>query len=463
VIPIKNIGIFGYHISKSIVMVGTINFVLRSQKTLKSGLVPVYLTYSIHRARIFYSVDAAVYPGNWDEGKRRACYLTNAEAKERGITKDQLLMKSEVDAINDTIQQVIMKIDAIEKKFGANDIAFSSEMVINELKGKQSAVTKKEERKGLVFDWMDKYITEHETIREKGSLSVYNSVKNHLKAYQDETSHKVTFESIDNKFFQSFQRFLVKRTKKDKAGNVSPMLNNTTIAKALSTLKTFLGYAKDSGIEISDSYRDFTIKKEKLEVIALTQEEFDSLLKMDLSKNERLDKVRDLFVFSCSTGFRHSDVAQLKREHINEDEIKLTVKKTKTSLMVPLNVISAGILDKYKNQHKPLPVASNQFLNRELKSLCKSAGIDQPIEIVRFHGAKRVAVTYPKYELIHFHTGRKTFCTLSLEKGMAAQDVMAISGHTDYKSFARYVNVTEKRKKVVMLKAWGEVPLMKVV
>jgi hypothetical protein len=32
---------------------------------------------------------------------------------------------------------------------------------------------------------------------------------------------------------------------------------------------------------------------------------------------------------------------------------------------------------------------------------------------------------------------------------------MTISGHEDYKSFARYVKVTENRKKVVMLKAWG--------
>jgi len=444
-------------------MVGTLNFVLRSQKTLKSGLVPVYLTYSIHRARIFYSLDAAVFPVNWDDDKRRAQYLTDKEAKAVGINKSQLLMRSEVDIINDSILQVTMKIEAIERKFLANEQEFSSEMVINQLKGKQSAVTKKEEKKGLVFDWMDKYISDHESIREKGSLTVYKSVKNHLKAYQEETGHKVTFETIDSNFFKSFQKFLIKRIKTDKAGTVSPMLNNTTIAKALSTLKTFLGYAKQSGIEVSDSYRDFAIRKEKTEVIALTQEEFDSLLHMDLSANKRLDKVRDLFCFSCSTGFRHSDVTQLKREHIKEGEIKLTVKKTKTALMVPLNGISAAILNKYSGLQKPLPVASNQYVNRELKVLCKLAGINEQVEIVRFHGAKRIAISYPKFELIHFHTGRKTFCTLSLEKGMAAQDVMAISGHTDYKSFARYVNVTEKRKKVVMLKAWGEVPIMKAI
>ena len=39
--------------------------------------------------------------------------------------------------------------------------------------------------------------------------------------------------------------------------------------------------------------------------------------------------------------------------------------------------------------------------------------------------------------------------------GVAAEEVMAITGHRDYKSFQRYVKVTEQRKKTVMLKAWG--------
>lgn len=46
---------------------------------------------------------------------------------------------------------------------------------------------------------------------------------------------------------------------------------------------------------------------------------------------------------------------------------------------------------------------------------------------------------------------------------MSAEETMTITGHTDYKSFKRYVNVTEKRKKVIMLKTWGEVNTLKVV
>jgi hypothetical protein len=103
---------------------------------------------------------------------------------------------------------------------------------------------------------------------------------------------------------------------------------------------------------------------------------------------------------------------------------------------------------------KPLPVISNQNLNYAIKDLCKLAEINEEIEIVRFKGNKREATVYPKYDRVSVHTGRKTFATLSLERGMNAEEAMAIGGWKDYKSFKRYVKITEQRKKVVMAKAW---------
>jgi integrase len=84
---------------------------------------------------------------------------------------------------------------------------------------------------------------------------------------------------------------------------------------------------------------------------------------------------------------------------------------------------------------------SNQKLNEYVKSYANSPVSLNRFEIVRFRGIRREAITYPKYELIRVHIGRKTFATLSLEKGMSAEEVMAITGHRDYKSFQRYVKV----------------------
>lgn len=451
-------------------MNSTLRFNLRADKPDKSSKCPLELIYQVSGQRKYYQLkETKLNPINWDAKKQLAVYVNPAKAK-KTLPIDYhknldtvILLDTEVETVNSVISKVRADIKDIEKRFELDKIPFTASMVIDALKDSTPLKTRKEEHKELLFDFMDKYIADHAASREVGSLTVYKSVKNHLQAYQTETKHKVRFETIDYAFFQRFQNFLIGRTKTDKKGNISPMLNNTTIAKALSTLKTFLGYARKNGIKVNDTYQGFTIKRERLEVIALTETEFLTLLNMDLSNNKRLAQVRDVFCFSCASGLRISDMQQLKREHIKRDEICISVKKTKTELTIPLNAITSAVLDKYKDLYKPLPLISSQKLNDYIKELCKAAKIDEPIEIVRFRGAKRETTTYPKYELIHLHTGRKTFCTLSLEKGMSAEQVMSISGHTDYKSFKRYVDVTEKLKKVVMVKAWGEVPVLKVV
>jgi integrase len=446
---------------------GTLRFSLRTDKVDKSEQCPLELIYQVSGQRKKASVDNKLNIVNWDSDNQKAIYIAPTKAKKfinSHLDLDRIILaESEVKEINDILSQIRSDMSTIEKRFELDKIPYTAQMVIDKFKDGKGVKTQKEEHKDMLFDFIDKYITDHAATREKGSLGVYKSIKNHLQAYQNETKHKVRFETIDYAFFLRFQNFLIGRTKTDSKGEISPLLNNTTIAKALSTLKTFLGYARKHGIKVNDSYRDFSIKREKLEVIALNEDEFNALLKIDLSQNKKLDKVRDIFCFSCATGLRVSDLEQLKREHIKNDEINLIVKKTKTELTIPLNKISFSILEKYEDQNRPLPLISSQKLNEYIKELCELAKIDELIEIVRFRGPKRETTVYPKYKLIHIHTGRKTFVTLSLERGMSAEQVMAITGHTDYKSFKRYVDISKKLTKIVMVKAWGELSSLKAV
>jgi len=98
-------------------------------------------------------------------------------------------------------------------------------------------------------------------------------------------------------------------------------------------------------------------------VIALTSEEFESLYYMYLSNNKRLAQIRVVFCFACTTDLRYSDLHQLKREHIKSDEIRLTIKKTRDFLTIPLNSYSRAILARYEGMLKPLPFISNQNMN----------------------------------------------------------------------------------------------------
>lgn len=442
---------------------GTIRFEIRKDKCDKNGKAPIRLVYQLKQVKRYFNTGKSVLPYCWNVKEQRAVSLDkDAKKKAREETPnipDHLFLNSkEAEQLNHLLKGFTVKVTDIEEWYRLNEKTYGCEDVVNELKQRLQPKTKRDESSDLLYSFIDQYIQEHASIREERSLQVYRSLKRHLQDFQRHTGQKITFAKLDYSFFQSFQTFLVTgagltKNKKGELVRRTP-LNNTTAAKQLSTIKTFLGYARKSGVEISEKYKDFKIKREQMEVIALTNDEFIKLFSFDLSANKKLAQVRDVFCFGCTTGLRYSDLAQLKREHIKQEEIKITITKTKQHLTIPLTPYSRVILERYADRARPLPVISNQKMNEYVKELCKLVGIDEQIEIVRFHGSKKVVSVYPKYDLIGSHTGRKTFATLSLEKGMSAEQVMAIGGWKDYKSFKRYVNVTDQLKKTVMLKAW---------
>ena len=138
--------------------------------------------------------------------------------------------------------------------------------------------------------------------------------------------------------------------------------------------------------------------------------------------------------------------------------MSIRTQKTKDPLKIPLNSYSKAILQKYEGKPSQL---SQQKFNAYVKELGQLCGIDEPTEIIKYVAGKRIEKTVPKYELLSSHTGRRTFITLSLEKGMRAETVMKISGHKDTKTLMRYVRITDKIKETEMLRIWNDAPLLK--
>ncbi|HTN00199.1 MAG TPA: site-specific integrase [Pedobacter sp.] len=443
----------------------TTNFILRTDKKNLKGQSPILLTISVSNQLKKLSTGISVLPELWDNDKKRVIYLDLKTAKKilPNYDYDLLPLKNDVKRLNESLQGIKREIEKIADRFELEGIEYSSEMLVDTYKGSAKQTTKKEAPKDYIFDFLDKYIQDNEPNRAKGSLQVYKSLKKHLQNYQNDKRTKVRFDKMDTSFMRSFQNYLIQWNETNPNTKRVNTLNNVTIAKQLSSIKTVLTYAKREGVEVKGNYKDFSIKKQKLEVIALTERELMRLINLDLSQNERLDRVRDLFVFSAVTGLRYSDLKQLKHEHVSNGEIQITVTKTKEGLIIPLNKYSLAILNKYKDCKTPLPAISNQRLNEYLKELCKIAEINDSIEIVRYKGAERITTVHPKYELISIHNGRKTFATLSLEKGMNAETVMKLGGWSDYKSFSRYVNITENVKRTAMSTAWGAPEVMKVI
>lgn len=438
----------------------TIRFEIRADKLNQEGKAPISCMVSVSQKRARIATDESIFPANWDKSTQRAIYRNKKDFLKlsENTNPTGFLMESDIDRINGALESLKSKITFLGTGLRLANKEIDPSQIAHELKRSFASTEKQPEapkkvKPQSVPDFIHTYIERNKASRAKRSLGVYSQLQRHLEAYEVWSGEKVTFARIGLSFFEDFQSFLI-----GERGS----LNNITIAKQLSTLKTLLGYARRHEIEMNQSFRDFTIKRQKLEVITLSEGEYRAIKQADLKGVSRHEKARDIFIFLCATSMRFSDYDQFKREHIKGNTIQLTMKKGSKPWEIPLNPDSWSILEKYRDLAEPLPKISNQKLSKYIKEVCKEAGITEPIEIVRYKGAEPIKVIYPKYELISAHTGRKTFCTLSLERGASVETVMRWSGHESYASFKRYVNLSRTHSLSEMERTWGTVERMKV-
>lgn len=236
-------------------------------------------------------------------------------------------------------------------------------------------------------------------------------------------------------------------------------LKNSTIRKKLDYLAWFLNWASDHGYNLNMSYKTFrpTLKATQKKVIYLSKAELEQLKSLALPPAySHLEAVRDVFLFCCFSGLRHSDAYNLRRNDIKGDHIEITTVKTADSISIELNSVTRSILEKYKNYdfagNKVLPVIQNQPMNRELKELCRLAGINEEIRITTYRGNQRKDEVKKKWELVGTHTGRRTFIVNALSLGIPPNVVMKWTGHSDYKSMKPYIDIVDSIKASEMAK-----------
>ena len=101
----------------------------------------------------------------------------------------------------------------------------------------------------------------------------------------------------------------------------------------------------------------------------LTPEEIKLIVKVKLPI-ARLDRVRDIFLFSCFTGLTFDDVDKLQEYNIEilengKRQMKIYIPLSNKIREIPLLAIPCLILDKYKGKQsdgKLLPLSCRQLL-----------------------------------------------------------------------------------------------------
>ncbi|MBP6828822.1 MAG: integrase catalytic domain-containing protein, partial [Saprospiraceae bacterium] len=179
---------------------------------------------------------------------------------------------------------------------------------------------------------------------------------------------------------------------------------------------------------------DFKLKNKTVHRDHLTQEELQRLRNLKF-ENQSLDKVRDIFLFSCYTGLRFTDAQDLRAKDIRPDEdghmwIYLRQKKTDEPLAIPMLKPALEVYHKYEHLREVtgriIPSFVNQKVNAYLKIIADFANVEK--------------------KLTH-HVARHTFATtVLLENDVPLEAVQAYLGHTSATTTAIYARMTDKYK-----------------
>lgn len=405
-----------------------ITFELRKEKINQNGLIPIQLIIRHEGKRIRKNTGFSVLEHHW----------TGYRIKPS--------LKKEIDNnyqfINQELQEIEEKVSKLFLFLKVNNISFSTEK-FNEL------FEKTEDSLQNSYDFFQcftEYIDKGKLTKTPNTIKGQTTVKNYLEFFCTENLIALTFDKVDDDFFEQLRdySYLTKKMKQN------------YFAKVIKVLKSFLNWATEKGYNTMRDFEKFKASEHDIDIIYLTFEELIKLYEKDFV-TDRLSQVRDFYCMGCFTGLRFSDLSKLHLANISEDHIILSIQKTKTqNHAIKLNKYAKAILDKYKGTiYEPLPVISPQKFNEYIKDCCELAEITQPFTIHWFVGNKKNTLTQPKCKFITSHTARKTFITNSLLLGMEPKAIKKIANIKKDAVLDKYMKVTEAFTDEQMDKAWG--------
>jgi len=249
---------------------------------------------------------------------------------------------------------------------------------------------------------------------DKPSLapSRYKQVRSMLNNFDKFGNH--TFLSFDADMLRKFHNHLLLT------------MQETTTNKNHKVIKKYISRAHGDGLIQRNVYTNFKITPANVKRIYLTSDELKLL--REYKGHQRIERVRDLFLFMCLSGIAFSDMTQLTPANMIklDDRFFIVKKRQKTNVeqMVPLFDEAKALIDKYRTNERLFPAISNQKMNVYLKELADVCGIVKEITS---------------------HTSRHTFATLLLTAGMPLESVSRMLGHSALKTTQLYAELLSRK------------------
>ncbi len=382
-------------------------FYLKGKHYQKGVEVPIYLRLTVNGRRSELSISRKIDPEKWSAklGKMRGNHLRANE-------------------LNSYLDSVKNKINKIHARLVDENTAFTS------LDIKRLYLGKGEKLKMLVqlFD-------EHNQQMEKlvgiefalGTYKRYHTTRNHVAQYirSEYGRTDIPVRDVNLKFIKGFEYFL----------KVSKDCNHNSALKYVNNFKKIIRMAVANDWIAKDPFYNYKVQFKTVEREFLSKEELTTLVEKEI-EGDRLNIVRDMFVFCCFTGLAYIDVQKLNESNIVKHIdgswwIQAKRTKTKSKLGIPLLPTALAILEKYQDHPKVvngdcvLPVLSNQKSNAYLKEIAELCGINKNLTT---------------------HLARHTFATtVTLSNGVPIETVGQLLGHKNLRTTQHYAKIIDRK------------------
>ena len=385
----------------------TILFYLKRAKANAQGLAPIFQRITIDGKRLESSTGKFINPEKW----------STEMSKMKGNSE-------ETRTINSHLEMLRAKVYEIEKKLFMKQVPITYENFKNEIQGK------KERERMLVPIFEEHNRKIKELVGQEyapGTLERYQTSLKHTKDFLcwKYNISDINIEKIDHSFIMEYEFYL---------RSVRKCANNTAV-KYIKNFHKIINQCLANGWLNKDPFANYKSKVKEVTREFLTEKEIETILNKRFV-SERLELVRDIFIFSCFTGLAYIDVKQLTLDNISlgidgDKWIFKNRQKTETASKIPLLPVAQDIINKYaehpvcKNENRLLPILSNQKMNAYLKEIVDVCEINKDLT---------------------FHIARHTFATtVTLSNGVPLETVSKMLGHTNLKTTQHYAKILDKK------------------
>ena len=374
---------------------------------IKNNHAPIYARITIDGKRAEMSIQRTVIADKWDH---HAGHM-------KGRDEESQTLNSYIDMVKGSLQNhynqllslgEIITAEAIKNKYYG--ISEKSKTLIDAFKYHNDQMKSR-----IDIDFADGTHKRYEVTLRK--------VEAFIKLQYNKSD--VSLDALKYKFISDFEFYLKTIDK----------LDHNTAMKYIKNVKKIMNVAVRNQWLNINPFLNFKCTTKEVIKEFLTPDEIETL-KQKQFPAKRLEEVRDIFIFSCYTGYSFSDVQKFTHKHISigiDGQKWIITQRTKTDNRsnVPLLPIAEEMIEKYKDHPESVtkdrlfPIKSNQKVNSYLKEIADLCGITKPLT---------------------FHIARHTFATtITLSNGVPIESVSSMLGHKSIRTTQIYAKVVERK------------------